>query len=130
VRLIHRAPFPAFAAPRVIGLDEWAWRLGRRFGTMIGDLEPHLVVDLLPARSAPSVAQWLQAPPSIEIVCRDQSGLSAEGIRQGAPQALLVVDRFRLVHNLRDRNARYGVGERDGPASDAGSGNSHVPIVA
>jgi transposase len=90
------------AAPRVIGLDEWAWRRGRRFGTIACDLERHQVVDLLPERSAPSVAQWLQAHPTVEIVCRDRSGLYAEGIRQGAPQAIQVVDRFHLVRNLRD----------------------------
>ena len=107
VRLIHRAPFPMFAAPRVIGLDEWAWRRGRRFGTMICDLERHQVLDLLPVRTAPSVAQWLQAHPSVEIVCRDRSRLYAEGIRYGAPQAVQVVDRFHLVQNLGDALERF-----------------------
>src|SRR5918992_446404 len=78
VRLVHRAPLPSLAAPRVIGLDEWAWRRGRRFGTIVCDLERHRVVDLLPDRSATSVAQWLRAQPSVEIVCRDRSGLYAE----------------------------------------------------
>jgi transposase len=102
LRFIHRMPFPLMAAPRVIGLDEWAWRRGRRFGTIVCDLERHQVIDLLPERSAPSVAQWLQAHSTVAIVCRDRSGLYAEGIRQGAPQAIQVVDRFHLVQNLRD----------------------------
>jgi transposase len=102
IRLVHDTPFLPLKVPRVIGLDEWAWRRGRRFGTMICDLERHQVVDLLPERTASSVAQWLQAHPSVEIVCRDRSGLYAEGIRQGAPQAIQVVDRFHLVRNLRD----------------------------
>jgi transposase len=68
VRLVHGAPFPPLKAPRVIGLDEWAWRRGRRFGTMICDLERDQVVDLLPERTAPSVAQWLKVHPSVEIV--------------------------------------------------------------
>jgi transposase len=107
VRLIHRAPFPTFAAPRVIGLDEWAWRRGRRFGTMICDLERHQVIELLPVRSASSVAQWLQAHPRIEIVCRARSRLYAEGIRHGAPQAVQVVDRFHLVQNLGEALERF-----------------------
>jgi transposase len=102
VRLIHGTPFPPLAAPRVIGLDEWAWRRGRRFGTIVCDLERHQVIDLLPVRTAPAVAQWLQAQPSVEIVCRDRSRLYAEGIRHGAPQAVQVVDRFHLVQNLGD----------------------------
>jgi transposase len=100
VRLVHGAPFPLLKGSRVIGLDEWAWRRGRRFGTIVCDLERHRVLDLLPERTALSVAQWLQAHPSVEIVCRDRSGLYAEGIRQGAPQAIQVVDRFHLVQNL------------------------------
>jgi transposase len=107
VRLVHGAPFPLVAVPRVIGLDEWAWRRGRRFGTMIGDLERRQVIDLLPVRSAPAVAQWLQAHPSVEIVCRDRSGLYAEGVRQGAPQAIQVGDRFHLVQNLREALERF-----------------------
>jgi transposase len=107
VRLVHGAPFPPLKVPRVIGLDEWAWRRGRRFGTILCDLERHHVLDLLPERSASSVAQWLRAHPSVEIVCRDRSGLYAEGIRQGAPQAIQVVDRFHLVRNLRDALERF-----------------------
>jgi transposase len=107
VRLVHGAPYPLLKAPRGIGLDEWAWRRGRRFGTMICDLEPHHMLDLLPERSASSVAQWLQAHPSVEIVCRDRSRLDAEGSRQGAPQAIQVVDRFHLGQNLRDALERF-----------------------
>jgi transposase len=107
VRLIHQAPFPALAAPRVIGLDEWAWRRGRRFGTIVCDLERHHVLDLFAERSAPSIAQWLQAHPSVEVVCRDRSRLYAEGIRHGAPQAVQVVDRFHLVRNLGEALERF-----------------------
>jgi transposase len=74
---------------------------------MVCDLERHQVIDLLPVRSAPSVAQWLQAQPSVEIVCRDRSRLYAEGIRHGAPQAVQVVDRFHLVQNLGDALERF-----------------------
>jgi transposase len=52
VRLVHAAPFPLLKVPRVIGLNEWAWQRGRRFGTMLCDLERHHVIDLLPERSA------------------------------------------------------------------------------
>jgi transposase len=107
VRLIHRAHLPSFAAPRVIGLDEWAWRRGRCFGTIVCDLERHQVIDLLPVRSAPAIAQWLQAHPSAEIVCRDRSRLYAEGIRYGAPQAAQGVDRFHLVQNLGEALERF-----------------------
>jgi transposase len=107
VRLVHDAPFPPLKVPRVIGLDEWAWRRGRRFGTIICDLERHQVIELLPVRSAPAVAQWLQAHPRVKVVCRDRSRLYAEGIRHGAPQAVQVVDRFHLVRNLGETLERF-----------------------
>ena len=59
-------------------------------------------MDLLPERSAATVAAWLARHPTITIVCRDRSPLYADGIRPGAPNAVQVVDRVHLVDNLRD----------------------------
>ena len=39
----------------------------------------------------------------MEIVSRDRCGLYAQGVRQGAPQARQVADRFHLLQNFRDR---------------------------
>lgn len=111
-RVLPHLPVPLMAAPRVIGLDEWAWGRGRRFGTIVCDLARHHVLDLLPERSVPSVAPWLQAHATVVIVCRERSGLSAEGIRQGAPQAIQVVDRFHLGQNLRDALERLFLCDR------------------
>jgi transposase len=102
LRLVRAAPAPTAPAPQVIGVDEWAWRRGQRYGTILVNLEDHRVLDLLPERSAESVAAWLAQHPTITVVCRDRSALYAEGIRQGAPQAVQVVDRFHLVKNLRE----------------------------
>jgi transposase len=35
-------------APRVLGLDDWAWSKGQRYGKILVDLETRRVVDLLP----------------------------------------------------------------------------------
>ena len=49
------------------------------------DLEARTVADVLPDRSAASVAAWLRQHPDVEVVCRDRFGLYAEGARHGAP---------------------------------------------
>jgi transposase len=85
---------------RVVGVDDWAWKKGQTCGTILVDLERRGVVDLLPGRSAESLAAWLAQHPEIEFLSRDRQGLYAEGARHGAPQAQQVADRFHLALNL------------------------------
>jgi transposase len=87
---------------RVVGIDDWAWRKGQTYGTILVDLERREVVDLLPDRSAEQVALWLHQHPTVDIVSRDRFGLYARGALSGAPQARQVADRFHLIVNLKD----------------------------
>ncbi len=85
---------------RVVGIDDWSWRRGQRFGTIIVDLERRRLVDLLPERSVESIRAWLAAHPQIEVVSRDRGGHYVDGATQGAPQATQVADRWHLYKNL------------------------------
>ena len=87
---------------RVAGIDDWSWRKGRTYGTIIVDLERREVVDVLQDRTAAGTAEWLGEHPEVEIVSRDRCGLYAKGAREGAPQARQVADRFHLLQNLRE----------------------------
>ena len=87
---------------RVVGLDDWAWRKGSTYGTIIVDLERREVIDLLPDRSAGATADWLKQHPDIEIISRDRCGSFAQGAHEGAPQARQIADRFHILQNLRE----------------------------
>jgi transposase len=100
IRLVRGTPESALETPRILGIDDWAKRKGQTYGTILVDLEKHRVVDLLDDRSAESVAQWLQAHPGVEIICRDRGTEYAEGAAQGAPEAIQIADRFHLLQNL------------------------------
>lgn len=100
LRLIRAAHLEPIVPPRIVGIDDWAWRRGTRYGTVICDLERNRVIDLLPDRDANSVASWLKRHPGIEIVARDRAGVYADGARKGAPGAKQIADRWHLLSNL------------------------------
>jgi transposase len=102
LRLVHQAPLPEVGAPRVLGVDDWSQRRGHTYGTILVDAEQRRPVELLSDRTATSLAEWLQAHPSIEVVTRDRSTTYAEGATRGAPQAVQVADRFHVIDDLGD----------------------------
>jgi len=73
LRLIRTVEPPATVPPKKVGVDEWAWKRGHRYGTLFCDLERAQVIALLPDRSEESVTAWFAAHPSIELISRDGS---------------------------------------------------------
>ena len=93
LQAIRRLPLPAQGRPSLVGVDDWALRKGRTYGTILVDLERRRPLDLLPDRSASTFASWLRREPQIRLVARDRSTEYARGAAMGAPEAVQVADR-------------------------------------
>jgi transposase len=108
--LLQRVRFsrcPPQPVSRILGVDDWAFHKGHRYGTILVDLERRKPIDLLPDREPATLAAWLQAHPGVQIITRDRSAKYAEGARAGAPHAVQVADRWHLLKNLREAVQRF-----------------------
>ena len=97
LRRIREADLDPPLPPRVLGVDDWAWRKGSHYGTILCDLERGRRVEPAARPEGETLAAWLKDHPSVEIVVRDRAGAYADGARQGAPQAIQVADRWRVT---------------------------------
>jgi transposase len=102
LRRVKQAGARSSGTPRRVGIDDWAWCKGQRYGTIVVDLETGAVIDLLPDRDATTVKTWLAAHPGIELVSRDRASAYSKAASEGASHAQQVADRWHLLKNVRE----------------------------
>ena len=102
LRFVKQEVFPPVVAPKIVGVDDFALRRGKTYGTIFVDLTSHRPIDLLPERTAATLSSWLQDHPGVEVLSRDRSSEYARGASEGAPNAQQVVDRWHVLKNMGD----------------------------
>lgn len=107
IRRVLQLPLPSEGKVVKVGIDEWAWKKGRRYGTILVDLEKRRVVQLLAERSVETSTAWLRTHPEIELVSRDRGKIFREAATDGAPQANQIVDRFHLQKNFAEALEKF-----------------------
>jgi transposase len=85
--------------PHIVGIDDWAWKRGHRYGTIVCDLERRCIVDVLPDREVATVEAWFSARPDIRVVSRDRGGGYGQAASRALPKATQVADRWHLMEN-------------------------------
>lgn len=100
LRRIMEVPDDARASVVYLGIDDFSFRRGYRFGTILVDLESHRPIDLLPDRQTETAASWMRENPEIAVVSRDRASGYASAASEVAPHAIQVADRFHVCKNL------------------------------
>jgi transposase len=99
LRYLRTVSCPSPTSVRILGIDDWSWRKGQVYGTLLLDLELRKPIEVLADRREETVTAWLRAHPEIEVVSRDRGGEYAAAAKKGAPQAQQVADKFHLLLN-------------------------------
>lgn len=106
LRVLRKTALPVETAPTAVGVDDFAFKKGHTYGTILVDLQRRAPIDLLPDREGKTLEVWLQAHAGIQILTRDRSSVYAAAMTAACPQAVQVADRWHLLKNLSENLER------------------------
>ena len=91
---------PATQCGDTIGVDDFAYRKGQTYCTVICDGATHKPIEVLDGRDGVALKEWLRHNKQIKKVTRDRAGAYAKAISEALPDAMQIADRFHLHQNL------------------------------
>src|SRR5665647_1716536 len=106
-RIALKQQLPVIIQPMVLGVDDWAFRKGVNYGTVLIDMVTSRPIELLKSREGADLKEWLTKYPDIKIVTRDRASSYSSAINEVCPDAIQVADRFHLLMNLSDALDKY-----------------------
>ena len=106
-RIAHSQQLPKITQPKVLGVDDWAYRKGISYGTILIDMETSKPIEILPSREGKDLKKWLLKYNDVKIVTRDRSSSYSSAIDEACPDAVQIADRFHLIMNLSDALDTY-----------------------
>ena len=102
LRDIHRMRMIEHPNVTQVGVDDWAFRKGLTYGSIIVNYDTNQVIDLLPDRTKDTFKNWMDQHPDIELVSRDRSTDYSRAIADTGRPITEVADRFHLIKNMSD----------------------------
>lgn len=102
LRDLHRMSVPEQFQVEKIGVDDWAYRKGVTYGSIIVNMESGEVIDLLGDRDVESFHYWLEQHQKVKLVSRDRSTDYSAAIAATGNGIIEVADRFHLIKNMSD----------------------------
>ncbi|WP_445506430.1 ISL3 family transposase [Niallia sp. 03190] len=84
-----------------MGLDDFAFRKGHTYGTLICDLQSKSPLALLPDRLPETVTAWLTKHPYIKVVSRDGFTGFRQGISNASTSITQIYDRWHFIKNAK-----------------------------
>jgi len=84
-----------------VGLDDFAFRKGHTYGTLICDLQSNTPLALLPDRLPETVTAWLMKHPFIKVVSRDGFAGFRQGISNASTSIAQIYDRWHFIRNAK-----------------------------
>ena len=91
LRMVYSLPIPSIGKVSVLGIDDWAYRKGLTYGTILVNIETGQVIDLLTGRDGDSLKKWLTLHPEIKVVTRDRASAYSSSVSIILPNAIVSI---------------------------------------